>query len=68
MLYPYLLGLKGAWTAFEVGGKIGGPNPAEPLKLARLSGREVCGMRGVAVKCIDIAQNSDCEGSLPAPV
>ena len=23
-------------------------------------------MRGVAVKCIDIAQNSDCEGSIPA--
>ena len=32
-----------------------------------VSGREVCGMRGVAVKCIDITQNSDCEGSIPAP-
>ncbi len=48
-------------------GKMGGLNPAEPLKLARLSGREVCGMRGVAVKCIDITQNPDCEGSIPAP-
>ena len=24
---------------------------------------EAGGMRGVAVKCIDITQNSDCEGS-----
>ncbi len=38
-----------------------------PLKLEILSVREVCGMRGVAVKCIDITQNSDCEGSIPAP-
>ncbi len=44
-----------------------GLTPAEPLKLARLSGGEVCGMRGVAVKCIDITQNPDCEGSIPAP-
>ncbi len=62
-----MLGLKGGWAAFQVSGKIGGLNPAEPLKLARLSGREVCGMRGVAVKCIDITQNPDCEGSIPAP-
>ncbi len=62
-----LLGLKGGWGAFKARGKSGGFNPAEPLKLARLSGREVCGMRGVAVKCIDITQNPDCEGSIPAP-
>ncbi len=62
-----MLGLQGAWGAFQVGGKIAGLNPAEPLKLARLRGREVCGMRGVAVKCIDITQNPDCEGSIPAP-
>ena len=35
-----------------------------PLKLLDLSVNEVGGMRGVAVKCIDITQNSDCEGSL----
>ena len=35
-----------------------------PLKLSDLSVNEVVGMRGVAVKCIDITQNSDCEGSL----
>ncbi len=61
------MGLRGAWAAFHVRGKSGGLNPAEPLKLAGLSGREVCGMRGVAVKCIDITQNPDCEGSIPAP-
>ncbi len=43
-------------------------NPGETLKLCGWRRREVGGMRGVAVKCIDIAQNSDCEGSLPAPV
>ena len=35
-----------------------------PLKLVVLSIDEVGGMRGVAVKCIEITQNSDCEGSL----
>ena len=35
-----------------------------PLKLGYLSTVEVSGMRGVAVKCIDITQNPDCEGSL----
>ena len=41
-------------------------NAVPPLKLARSSLCEDGGMRGVAVKCIDIAQNSDCEGSCPA--
>ncbi len=53
--------------AFQVGGKVAGRNPAEPWKRARWSGREGCGMRGVAVKCRDITQNPDCEGSIPAP-
>ncbi len=35
-----------------------------PLELVDLRIFEVGGMRGVAVKCIDITQNSDCEGSL----
>ena len=35
-----------------------------PLKLGDLSVFEVGGMCGVAVKCIDITQNSNCEGSL----
>ncbi len=62
------MGLRGAEAAMEVSGKSPGLNPGEPLKLCGWRRREVGGMRGVAVKCIDIAQNSDCEGSLPAPV
>ena len=27
---------------------------------------EAGGMRGVAVKCLDITQNTDCEGSFPS--
>ncbi len=61
------MGGKGAEEEGQVSGKIAGLNLAPPLKLAWLSGGEVCGMRGVAVKCIDITQNSDCEGSIPAP-
>ncbi len=34
------------------------------LILAALSTVEVGGIRGVAVKCLDITKNSDCEGSL----
>ncbi len=35
-----------------------------PLILVILSVNEVGGMCNVAVKCIDITQNTDCEGSL----
>ncbi len=35
-----------------------------PLILIVLSLVEVGGMCGVAVKCLDITQNTDCEGSL----
>ncbi len=61
------MGLKGARAGCYAGGKKSGLNPVEPSELAVLSGREVGGMRGVAVKCIDITQNADCEGSIPAP-
>ncbi len=44
------------------GGERGGRTPARTAELGALSGAEGCGMRGVAVKCIDIAQNPDCEG------
>ena len=33
-----------------------------PLILSFLNEAEVAGMCGVAVKCIDITQNTDCEG------
>ncbi len=35
-----------------------------PLKLIFLSTVEVGGMCNVAVKCLDITQNTDCVGSL----
>ena len=34
-------------------------------ELVFLSEYEEGGIRGVAVKCLDITKNSDCEGSLP---
>ncbi len=49
---------------FQAAVKGGGSTIKVPLKLEDLSVFEVGGMRGVAVKCIDITQNSDCEGSL----
>ncbi len=45
--------------------EVGGFTPAGPSELGALSAAEECGMRGVAVKCIDIAKNPDCEGSVP---
>ncbi len=59
------MGLTGAQGGLKAGGKIAGLNPDEPSELGALSAAEACGMRGVAVKCIDIAQNPDCEGSVP---
>ncbi len=55
----------GAEAGREAGGATRGRNPAEPSEVGALSAAEACGMRGVAVKCIDIAQNPDCEGSVP---
>ncbi len=59
------MGLKGGRPGHYAGGEIAGLNPAEPSELGALSAAEACGMGGVAVKCIDIAQNPDCEGSVP---
>ena len=44
--------------------KVCGSTVKLQLKLAVLSTAEVGGIRGVAVKCLDITKNSDCEGSL----
>ncbi len=57
--------LEGARASCKAEGDIAGLNPAEPPELGALSAAGACGMRGVAVKCIDIAQNLDCEGSVP---
>ena len=43
--------------------KVCGSTVKLQLILAFLSAVEVCGIRGVAVKCLDITKNSDCEGS-----
>ena len=43
--------------------KSGGSTVGLQLKLFLLSGHEEGGIRGVAVKCLDITKNSDCEGS-----
>ena len=49
--------------------KVCGSTVKLQLKLAVLSTVEVGGIRGVAVKCLDITKNSDCEGSsLDCPV
>ena len=40
-------------------------NRVKRLILFPLGAREAGGTRGVAVKCIDITKNPDCEGSLP---
>ena len=41
-----------------------GPTVVVQLKLVLLSAHEDGGIRGVAVKCLDITKNSDREGSL----
>ncbi len=58
------MGLKGAQAGCEAGGKNSGLDTVEPSELAVLGGREVCGMRGVAVKCVDIRGNTSGEGGL----
>ncbi len=44
--------------------KVFGSTVKLQLILAALSTVEVGGIPGVAVKCLDITKNSDCEGSL----
>ncbi len=44
--------------------KVCGSTVKVQLILVVLSEAEVDGIRGVAVKCLDITKNSDCEGSL----
>ncbi len=44
--------------------KVGGAPVKWQLIVGGLSAAEVGGIRGVAVKFLDIPKNSDCEGSL----
>ncbi len=50
------------WTYKSVV-KVCGSTVKLQLILYVLSVQEVGGIRGVAVKCLDITKNSDCEGS-----
>ncbi len=59
--------MKGARAWGGAGGKNAGLNHVGAAERAGLSGREVCGMREVAGKSMEITQNEDCEGSIPAP-
>ena len=43
--------------------KCRGSTVALQRELDDLSAQEVGGIRGVAVKCLDITKNSECEGS-----
>ena len=45
--------------------KYGGSTVELQLILEVLSAHRDAGIHGVAVKCIDITQNPDCEGSIP---
>ncbi len=47
------------------GGNTAGPGRAVGSELGAVSTGGAYGMRGVAVKCIDIAQKAECEGSVP---
>ena len=49
---------------FKSGVQVCGSTVKWQLILDILSAVEAGGMRGVAVKCLDITKNSDCEGSL----
>ncbi len=50
MGFPDLCGLKVGQAGCETGDKKAGLKQVEPSELAVLRGREVCEMRGVAVK------------------
>ncbi len=60
------MGLKDARAAEQARREMAALNDVRRLELVPLIAGEEGGTRGVAVKCIDITKNPDCEGSLPA--
>ncbi len=60
------MGLRERREEAEADGEIAALNAVRRLELVPLIAGEEGGTRGVAVKCIDITKNPDCEGSLPA--
>ncbi len=61
-----MLGLKEAQGGVKARRARAALNAGRRLELVALIAGEEGGTRGVAVKCIDITKNPDCEGSLPA--
>ncbi len=61
-----MVGLRGARAEEQAGRELAALNAVRRLELVPLIAGEEGGTRGVAVKCIDITKNPDCEGSLPA--
>ncbi len=58
--------LKGAQAGDEDGREMGALNAVRRLERVPLIAGGEGETRGVAVKCIDITKNPECEGSLPA--
>ncbi len=58
--------MKGGQGEVQARREVAGLNAVRRLGLVPLIAGEEGGTRGVAVKCIDITKNPDCEGSLPA--
>ncbi len=63
---PDLLAFKGAQAKDKAGREMAALNAVRRLGLVPVIASEEGGTRCVAVKCIDITKNPDCEGSLPA--
>ncbi len=61
-----MVGLKGARAEAKASREMAALKAVRRLELVPLIAGEEGGTRGVAVKCIDITKNPDCEGSLPA--
>ncbi len=61
-----MLGLQEARAGDQASHDMAALNVVRRLQLVPLMAGEEGGTRGVAVKCIDITKNPDCEGRLPA--
>ncbi len=60
------MGVKEAQEDEQARREMAALNAVRRLEMVPLIAGEEGGTRGVAVKCIDITKNPDCEGSLPA--
>ncbi len=60
------MGLKERRGEVDASREMAALNAVRRLELVHWIAGEEGGTRGVAVKCIDMTKNPDCEGSLPA--